>query len=170
MYCPKCGNENHDSNKFCEYCGAPLKRTVTRERIVQRNGIERPNQGTSKGEKILKTISTTLVVLSVLLTISVFLSKVSYRFDIRNVTDDNYWGAGQHWIYVGVKSNVCLINWGGKTEIVPTTEVAETIERLKPNALKTYNDVINNRYLPACGIMILLTLVFYIYIRTLMKR
>lgn len=28
MYCPKCGIENNDSNKFCSFCGADLSATV----------------------------------------------------------------------------------------------------------------------------------------------
>lgn len=26
MICPKCGKENHETNKFCKYCGTPLPR------------------------------------------------------------------------------------------------------------------------------------------------
>ena len=29
MYCPKCGNENNDNNKFCKICGSKLKNMAT---------------------------------------------------------------------------------------------------------------------------------------------
>lgn len=175
MHCPNCGSENSDSSKFCEHCGTPLKQTAQQQKIKE--PIHKPQSGgntvsksPTQGEKILKTISITLLALSVFFTLLVLLSKTFYRFDVRDVTNDAYWGGGQHWVFVGVESNVCPIHFGGgETDIVPVEDVAQTIEQLKPTALNTYQENVDDCF-PICGIIVLLTLGFYIYVRTISKR
>ena len=175
MYCPNCGSENSDSSKFCEHCGTPLKQTTQQQKIKEpirkpQSGSNTVSKSSTQGEKILKTISITLLALSVLFSLSVFLSKSCYQFDVRNETDADYWGPGEHWVFVEVTSSVCPIHFGGgQTDIVPAEDVAQTIEQLKPTALNAYQKYVDDSF-PVCGIIVLLTLGFYIYVRTISKR
>lgn len=41
MYCPKCGIENDNSNKFCSFCGADLSATVQNPKVKKSKGINK---------------------------------------------------------------------------------------------------------------------------------
>ncbi len=175
MYCPNCGSENSDCSKFCEHCGTPLKQTTQQQKVKE--PIRKPQPGgntgskaPTKGEKILKVISITLVALSILFSLSVFLSKSFYQFDVRDKTDANYWGSGEHWVFVGVTSSICPgVICGNQMTVVPAEDVPQTIEKFKPAALDQYQKAVNDCF-PMCGISVLLTMGFYIYVRTISKR
>lgn len=48
MNCPNCNSENSDSAKFCKKCGAPLKKTIDHQSMINTISNEKSMDNTSK--------------------------------------------------------------------------------------------------------------------------
>lgn len=78
-------------------CGSPLKMNDSPQEVHTRPTARRATQSrTSSSGTILINISKALVALSIIATALFAFSISSYDFNVRNKTDDSYWGPGEH--------------------------------------------------------------------------
>lgn len=186
MYCPNCGAKNEDGSNFCEQCGHPLSRATKREphavphhpipeqkKKAQAESMNRVATSTPLplGEKLLVYGSRALLALSILVTSLFIISLSAYKFSVRDLTDDDYWGPDQHWVCVDVYSPLIpsAILYGHNSTITPTREVPSTIEKLKPKAEQRYLEN-TKAYIP-CGLgAIAASLIFMLYVKKIRRR
>ena len=80
MKCPKCGNENNDSAKFCKKCGTPLNNMVSQENMADSTGGEKSNNDNTK------------IIIAVLVVVAIVLAGAFiylYGFNNDQGTSDN---------------------------------------------------------------------------------
>lgn len=184
MYCPKCGKKNNDENNYCEYCGNPLRKNSEQHtssmQIHTENTTYRrqssassptPGASPSPGNKILLNVSRGLVGISLLVTLLFALSVSSYSFHTRNLTDDNYWEPGEHWVSVTASSAFIpsSILQGTASDVVDESEVAAAIEVLKPRAAERYTRKAKEGVMGS-AVAVAVTFLFFLYVKRLCRK
>lgn len=171
MFCPNCGKKNNDNSKFCMNCGSPLKMNDSPQEVHTRPTARRATQSrTSSSGTILINISKALVALSIIATALFAFSISSYDFNVRNKTDDSYWGPGQHWICVTAAPTMLPSDIFGlsATDVVYRNEVPATIERLKLKAEKRYLKQTKELTTGSCAAVVI-TLLFLTLVKKLSR-
>lgn len=173
MFCPNCGKKNDDENRFCEFCGHVLKKAQQHltERTDSSSNVPRDKISSFVGDKTLRLFSQGLLAFAILVTILFALSISTYNFKVRDLTDSNYWGPGQHWVCVTAESVLipsAILSASG-TDVVNGREVSATIEKLKPKAAEKYTKKAKDAITTGC-IATAIAFAFFIYVKRLYHK